>query len=130
MMVDQIMKLKSVNLDSLEQDVQDALKRQQIGQAVEHVDEDDVGRLSGEAVMSLYEKAAKSIELMGAKMKALVKDLETALAESEEAMKAVTELAETIREKGKLHEVKIEQATLLSKEICDACATFAKKVGP
>jgi hypothetical protein len=127
-----VQRIRPVNremLDSLEQDIQASLKRQQIGQAVEHVGEEDVGRLSGEAVMSLYEKAAKSIETMGTEMKVRIKSLEAALVESEDAMKAVVELAATIREKGKLHEVKIEEATLLSKEIRDACADFTKKVG-
>ena len=45
-------------------------------------------------------------------------------------MKAVTELAATIRENGKLHQVKIEEATTLAKEIRDACADFRKKVSP
>ena len=123
-------KLRVAGLDALEQELlSDALKRQQIGQAVEHVGEKDVGRLSGEAVMSLYETAAQSIETLGTEMKERIKNLEAALVESEDAMKAVVELAATIRENGKLHEVKIEEATLLSKEIRDACAEFRKKVG-
>ena len=85
--------------------------------------------MSGEAVMSLYETAAKSIEMMGDEMRERIKSLQSALVESEDAMKAVVELAATIREKGKLHEVKIEEATLLSKEIRDACTEFKRKVG-
>ena len=120
---------RPVSLDTLEAEVQDALKRQQIGQAVEHVGEKDVGRLSAEAVLSQYERAAKAIESMGDDMKVSIANLEAAMVEADAAMKAVTELAATIREKGKLHQVQVEQATLMAKDITDACVEFRRKVG-
>ena len=70
----QATRLRSVNLDSLEQDVQRALKQQQIGATIEHIGEKDVGRLSAEAVLSQYEIAAKAIEGMGDEMKDRIKN--------------------------------------------------------
>ena len=122
-------RLKAVNLDTLEQDVQSALRHQQIGQAVEHVGEKDVGRLSAEAVLVQYEAAAKGVETMGDEIKDRIAKLETAMREADEAMKLVSEAAAAIREKGKLVHMQIEEATQLSKDIRDACVEFRKKVG-
>ena len=122
-------RLKAVNLDSLEQDVQNALKRQQIGDAVEHVTETDVGRLSAEAVLVQYEAAAKGVETMGDEIKDRIAKLETAMREADDAMKLVAEAAAAIREKGKLVHLQIEEATQLSKDIRDACVEFRRKVG-
>ena len=119
--------LKTV--DTLEREMQDALKRQQIGQAVEHVNEEDVGRLSAEAVLAQYEFAAKGVETMGDEIKDRISKLETAMREADEAMKLVAEAAAAIREKGKLVHLQIEEATQLSKDIRDACVEFRRKVG-
>jgi uncharacterized coiled-coil DUF342 family protein len=116
-------------LNTLERDMQDALKRQQIGQAVEHVNEEDVGRLSAEAVLAQYEAAAKGVETMGDEIKDRISKLETAMREADEAMKLVAEAAAAIREKGKMVHLQIEEATQLSKDIRDACVEFRKKVG-
>lgn len=122
-------KLRSVDLDSLEKDVQDALKHQRIGAAVAHVDEKDIGRLSAEAVLSQYEAAAQAVEGMGGEIKDRIKRLEEALVEADKDMKLVAEAAAAIREKGKLVYAQIEEASGLSKDIRDACADFRKKVG-
>ena len=109
--------------------MQEALKRQRIGQSVEHVGEKDVGRLSAEAVLVQYEAAAKGVETMGDEIKDRIAKLETAMREADEAMKLVSEAAAAIREKGKLVHMQIEEATQLSKDIRDACVEFRKKVG-
>jgi len=121
--------LRSVNLDSLEADVQRALDQQRIGAAVEHVGEKDIGRLSAEAVLSQYEAAAVAVEGMGSEIKDRIKRLEDALVEADKDMKLVAEAAAAIREKGKLVYAQIEEASGLSKDIRDACADFRKKVG-
>jgi len=122
--------LRSVDLDSLEQDVQTALRRQHVLEPIGMpVTEADIGRLSAEAVLAQYEAAARSVETMGDEMKNCASKLEVAMRESDAAMKAVAELAAAIREKGKLHQVQVEQATLMAKDITDACTEFRRKVG-
>jgi transposase-like protein len=109
--------------------MEEALKTQQIGQAVEHVNEKDIGRLSAEAVLTQYEATAKAVETMGTEVKDRIAKLEAAMREADEALKLVAEAAHSIRERGKLVQVQIEEATQLSKEIRDTCAEFRRKVG-
>jgi signal recognition particle GTPase len=117
------------SLDSLEHDVQTALERQRAGALVEHIDEKDVGRLSAEAVLSQYEVAAKAVESMGDEIKERIKKLEAALIEADKDLKLVAEAAQAIREKGKLVQVQIEEASSLSEDIRAICADLKKKVG-
>jgi len=126
--------LRSVDFDSLEQDVQTALKRQRVdervGEAIRQpVTEKDIGRLSAEAVLAQYEAAARGVETMGDEIKDRITKLETAMREADEAMKLVNEAAAAIREKGKLVHVQIEEATQLSRDISNACTEFRRKVG-
>lgn len=114
-------------LNDLEKDVvmHSALKQRKI----EPVGESDVGRLSAEAVLAQYEAAAKAVEGMGDDVKIRIDRLEKALTEADQDLKLVAETAAAIREKGKLVQVQIEEASTLSKDIKDACAEFRKKVG-
>ena len=113
--------LRSVDLDNLERDVASALNRQP-------VQEQDIGRLSAEAVLAQYEAAAKSVEGMGDEIKDRIKRLEAALVEADQDLKLVAEAAAAIREKGRLVYVQIEEASGVSEKIRNACADFRKKV--
>jgi predicted LPLAT superfamily acyltransferase len=89
----------------------------------------DLGRLSAEAVQAQYEEAAKSVEAMGNAVKDRIVKLEAALHECDADMKALAEMAASVREKGKLIFAQIEEANNVSKDIRTACEDFKKKVG-
>ena len=122
-------RLRSVELDHLERDVQTALHRQQIGSTIEHVNEKDIGRLSAEAVSKEYEAAAKAVETMGEEIKARVAKLEAALVEADESLKYLVETAAAITERGKLVHIQITDASSVCSDIRKACAEIRKKVG-
>jgi predicted ribosome quality control (RQC) complex YloA/Tae2 family protein len=93
------------------------------------VGEEDVGRLSAQAVLAQYEIAAKAVESMGEEIRTRLGRLEAALAEADEDMKLVAEAAKSIREKGSLVYAQIEEASGLSKDIRATCAEFRRKIG-
>lgn len=117
--------LRAVDMNKLEQEVHGALYEHQV--TVE-THEQDIGRLSAEAVLAQYEAAAKSVEGMGEEIKDRIKRLEAALVEADADLKLVAEAAAAIREKGRLVYVQIEEAAGVSQKIRDACADFRKKV--
>lgn len=92
------------------------------------VGEEDIGRLSAEAVLAQYELAAKAVEDMGEAIKTRVARLADALAEADADMRLVAETAKAIREKGALAHAQIEEAAGVSKEIRGACADFRSKI--
>jgi uncharacterized coiled-coil DUF342 family protein len=91
--------------------------------------EDDLGRMSAEAVLTQYEAAAKAVEEMGDAVKERVRNIAGALLECDADMKEIAETAASIREKGKHVQVQIEEASALSSSIRSACIEFKKKVG-
>jgi len=90
---------------------------------------DDLGRMSAEAVMAQYEAAAKAVEEMGVAVKERISKISAALIECDADMKEIAETANSIREKGKLVQAQIEEASALSSSIRDACVDFKKRVG-
>lgn len=90
----------------------------------------DIGRMSAEAVLAQYEVAAKSVEEMGHDVKDRIAKLEAALAECDKDMKIINECAQMIRDKGKMVQAQIEEASALSHDIREACVEFKRKVGP
>jgi septal ring factor EnvC (AmiA/AmiB activator) len=90
---------------------------------------DDLGRMSGEAIMAQYEAAAKSVEEMGENVKDRTAKLEAALADCDADMKLIREAATFIREKGKHVQAQIEAASAASNEIRSAVVEFKRKVG-
>jgi hypothetical protein len=90
---------------------------------------DDLGRMSGEAIMAQYEAAAKSVEAMGEDVKDRVAKLEASLVECGKDMKLIAEAATFIRDKGKLMQAQIEEAAAATNEIRNAVAEFKRKVG-
>jgi len=90
---------------------------------------DDLGRMSAEAVLAQYEAAAKAVEDMGASVKERISKITASLTECDVDMKLIAETAAAIREKGKLVQVQIEEASALSSSIRTACDDFKKKVG-
>jgi hypothetical protein len=96
---------------------------------VEHVDEDDIGRLSAEAVQAQYEATAKCVEQMGemildnmAKVQALTK-------EADAALKLIAEAAKVVRDKGNLFSAQIDQASAALKAACDTCKAVMERNG-
>lgn len=121
-------KLRPIDVERLEGDVISALTSYQ-NKIIPITKAEDIGRLSAEAVLSEYEIAAKAIEGLGDEIKTRIKNLETSLFEADKDIKTVAETANAIREKGKLVQVQIEEASSVSKGINDACVEFRKKVG-
>ena len=89
----------------------------------------DLGRMSAEAVLTQWEAAAKAVEEMGHSVGERVKAIAASMLECDRDMKMITETAKAIRDKGKLVEAQIEEASALSGSIRAACDDFKKKVG-
>lgn len=90
---------------------------------------EDLGRMSGEAVLTQYEAAAKAVEEMGQEVKARITSIEEALVEADRDLKMIEEAAHVIRDKGKRVQLQIEEASALSSDIRATVAEFKKKVG-
>ena len=89
----------------------------------------ELGRMSAEAVLTQYEAAAKSVEEMGEDVKQRIVKLEAALAECHKDMQIIGECAQMIRDKGKLVQAQIEEASAVSADIRQACVEFKRKMG-
>lgn len=87
-----------------------------------------IGRMSGEAVMTQYEHAAKAIEGLGEELKVLIAKLEDVLKQCDEDMVLIAETAATIRDKGNSHRAQIEHTVALSNNIRTVCREFREKV--
>jgi len=92
-------------------------------------DVQEIAKLTAAGVTAQYEAAAEAIEKMGVEVKDRVAKLEAALSECDKDLKLIAEAAASIREKGKLVAMQIEEASALSKDIRESCADFRKKVG-
>jgi hypothetical protein len=90
---------------------------------------DDLGRMSGEAIMAQYEAAARSVEDMGEHVKERIAKLEAAMVECHKDMRLITEAAVFIREKGIVVQKQIEEAAAVSNDIRSAVTEFKRKVG-
>lgn len=119
-----------INLDTLERDVQEARELRRMPAQVDQLTDKDIGRLSAEAVLGQYEAAAKSVEGMGEEIKGRIKTLEAAMNEADKDLKLVAEAAQAIREKGKLVQTQIEEASNVSQDIRTMCTNLRKKIGP
>jgi hypothetical protein len=92
---------------------------------------DEIGRLSAEAVAASYESAAKEIEKMGAELKERAQLCEKLVADSNQALALIQETAAQFRDAGKLIFLKIEDCSLMTKEVRETCDTLrAKLAGP
>jgi hypothetical protein len=92
---------------------------------------DEIGRLSAEAVAASYESAAQEIEKMGAELKERAQLCEKMVAESNQAMVLIQETAAQFRDAGKMIFLKIEDCSLMTREVRDTCDTLrAKLAGP
>jgi hypothetical protein len=92
---------------------------------------DEIGRLSAEAVAASYESAAQEIEKMGAELKERAKLCERMVAESNQALTLIQETAAQFRDAGKMIFLKIEDCSLMTKEVRETCDTLrAKLAGP
>ena len=116
-----------ISLDTLEHELMEA--RDQRRQVPLELSEKDIGRLSAEAVLGQYEAAAKSVEGMGDEIKDRIKKLEGALVEADKDLKLVAEAAAAIREKGRLVQIQIEEASGVSQDIRTMCTNLRKKIG-
>jgi len=92
---------------------------------------DEIGRLSAEAVAASYESAAKEIEKMGEELKERAKLCEKLVADSNQALTVIQETAAQFRDAGKMIFLKIEDCSLMTKEVRETCDTLrAKLAGP
>ncbi len=90
--------------------------------------DNEIGRLSAEAVQSQYEAAAKAVEDMGLAVQDRIKKLENALRECDRDMKLLGEVAHTIRDKGNLVYAQIEETSTVSKDLRSIAEGFRVKV--
>jgi hypothetical protein len=121
-------RLRTIDVERLEGDVISALTSYKNDKVIPMPKAEDIGRLSAEAVLSEYEAASKAVEELGDEIKSRIKNLEVSMFEADADLKLLAEAAAAIREKGKLVQVQIEEASSLSKSIKDACAEFHKKI--
>jgi hypothetical protein len=92
---------------------------------------DEIGRLSAEAVAASYESAAREIEKMGAELKERTQLCEKLVADSNQALTLIQETAAQFRDAGKMIFLKIEDCSLMTKEVRETCDTLrAKLAGP
>ena len=89
----------------------------------------DLGKMSGEAIMAQYEAAATAVEDMGNEVKERIAQLEAAMEECHKDMRLITEAAVFIREKGAAMRAQIEKASEVSNDIRNAVDEFKRKVG-
>jgi hypothetical protein len=92
--------------------------------------DEDLGRLSAQAVLAQYEAAAKHVEDMGLAIKERIAALETCLHECDQDLRLLGDAAQVIRDKGKLAYAHIEHTSALSKEIRGLCTDFRQKMSP
>jgi len=92
------------------------------------VDLEDLGKMTGDAVMAQYEAAAKAVESMGEGLKACIKQIEATLVTCSKDMQFVAETAEMIRQKGGDTQHMMEKVALFSKATREACVDFRKNM--
>jgi methyl-accepting chemotaxis protein len=90
---------------------------------------DDLGRMSGEAVLAQYDEAAKAVEEMGNAVRESANGLDGSMREADRDLKLIAEAAAAIREKGRRVQSQIEEASALSREVREACTEFKRKMG-
>jgi hypothetical protein len=92
---------------------------------------DEIGRLSAEAVAASYESAAQEIEKMGTELRERTQLCERMVAESNQALKLIQETAAQFRDAGKIIFLRIEDCSLMTKEVRQTCDNLrAKLAGP
>jgi hypothetical protein len=123
--------LRAIEADDLENEIGDMLRDTRQRPVIQPAapQQDDIGRLSAEAVLAQYDHAAKCVEELGLEVKERIRKLEDQLKEADADLKLIGEAANKIREKGKLVHAQIEEASQLSKDIRETCAEFVRKVG-
>jgi hypothetical protein len=92
---------------------------------------DEIGRLSAEAVAASYESAAQEIEKMGTELRERAQLCERMVAESNQALALIRETAAQFRDAGKVIFLRIEDCSLMTKEVRETCDNLrAKLAGP
>jgi hypothetical protein len=92
---------------------------------------DEIGRLSAEAVAASYESAAQEIEKMGTELRERTQLCEKMVAESNQALRLIQETAAQFRDAGKIIFLRIEDCSLMTKEVRETCDNLrAKLAGP
>jgi uncharacterized coiled-coil DUF342 family protein len=90
--------------------------------------QEDIGKLSAEAVLEQYKMAAKSVEEMGSEVTKRIAALEAALNECHSDMKLIKEAADAIAAKGKLAHAEIERTAAVSSDIRAIVAQIMAKL--
>jgi uncharacterized coiled-coil DUF342 family protein len=116
-------RLHPVNLDVIEDQIS-----QLAGVPTLTRHEEDIGKLSADAVLEQYKMAAKSVEDMGEEIQKRIRALEAAIRECDADMKLLKEAADAIREKGKHAHAEIERTSAVSKDIRDIVASIKGKL--
>jgi hypothetical protein len=89
---------------------------------------EELGKMSGEAVLAQYEAAAKSVEEMGDVVKNAVKQLSESLIQCDADLKFIAETANAIRDKGLQSQELVQKMSDMSRAIRDTCLEFKRKV--
>jgi predicted ribosome quality control (RQC) complex YloA/Tae2 family protein len=92
-------------------------------------DVDKLGRMSADAVRTQYEAAANSVTAMGEEINKRITTIEAALAEADSDLKLLEEAATSIKEKGRLVALQIEEMSNVSRDIRTTVAEARKKIG-
>jgi len=93
-----------------------------------HADVDQIGKLSGEAVIAQYEGAVKALEAMGTTLIDCVQRAETMAAGCKDAIAYVQDTAQKYREEAKLIFDRIQQASVMTSEVMSVCDEMRKRI--
>jgi conjugal transfer/entry exclusion protein len=91
---------------------------------------EDIGKVTGEAVMAQYQAAADTINEMKKPMQEWVDQCERALADLKAAMTYIDETAKKFREMGQETHDKIQQSSAAISSVRETCDLIRNKIGP
>lgn len=125
-----------VDLDVIEKDIAHELQRvphrttpPALPDYVEdHPSVDDIGKLSSLAIVQQYEGAAKALEAMGADLIDCAKRAEKMASDVKDAITYVQETAEAYRKEAKIVFDRIQQVSMLTVSVREACDDMREKI--
>jgi hypothetical protein len=88
----------------------------------------EVGRLSAEAVVRVYEAAVRQIEALGSELQDAASKCETMVAGALGVAAEIREVAASYRDQGKRYFLQIEAVSLMTAEVRDTCEMLKKKI--
>lgn len=118
-----------ISMDTLEREITERRRSSVELVSTAKIGDKDIGRLSGEAVLGQYDVAALAVTNMGEEVKDRIRNLELAMFEADKDLKLIAEAAAFIKDKGKLVQQQIEEASNVSTSIRALCLSVRKKIG-